>query len=69
MKAEINGEGCLTITAENPNEEFALRMWWKQFTGADDVPKLLHPSLKANYLDKNCYAKSLFDPYKPGEGK
>ena len=66
MKAEITNEGCLTITAEIPTEEFALWVWWKLYTGADDVPKMITTSLRVIY-DKET--REAFDPYKPGEGK
>ena len=66
MKAGITVDGLLTITAENPNEEFALKMWWEQYTRADDLPKLISPAMRAVY-DKET--REAFAPYKPGEVK
>ncbi len=33
MRAEIDENGKLTVTAETPTERFALSQWWEDFNG------------------------------------
>lgn len=42
MKAELNDNGCLTVTAETGIESFALKMWaLDYFEGGDNKCSLL----------------------------
>ena len=36
MKAEIDGNGKLSVVPETEMESFALRMWWENYNSGED---------------------------------